>query len=460
MVVGIIKKKPSAAAALVSGMIAAAGASQPAAGQGITEERYRALYDSAFGAVYAKPDDLQAVLEFAKIALLAGDLEGAIGALERVLIFNPNLAEVQFQLGQLYRALGSYDAARLYFLRADPAQLPEEDRAVRAQALAALEAATARHRLNGIVSTGLRYQTNANTGPTDVARAFGASLTPTSGPRVDTNAFAGAVVGHSYDLGDQEGTTWESRATMYATRQFHRHSLNIALLELDTGPRVRLADAAAGNPTFRPYVLGNAFEFGGSLYFSTVGGGGNTTWQPASNWFLDSTFEVRELDYNNTASQSSASNKDGTQELLRLAVSYAPTNRDLITASVQGANYGARRRFETYQEASVSTSYTYRFPPPWTWSEQPWALTAAAGYVSRSYDGGDPSATPMVPPPLPPARPLRRVDAEWDLGGALTIGLANGVAFRFDVLQIWATSNVALYDYRNTAVLGTLELRF
>ena len=39
-----------------------AAANQPAAAQGITEERYRALYDSAFGATYAKPDDLQAVL--------------------------------------------------------------------------------------------------------------------------------------------------------------------------------------------------------------------------------------------------------------------------------------------------------------------------------------------------------------------------------------------------------------
>ncbi len=53
-----------------------------------------------------------------------------------------------------------------------------------------------------------------------------------------------------------------------------------------------------------------------------------------------------------------------------------------------------------------------------------------------------------------------RVDNEFDLGGALTIGLTSNAAFRFDVLQIWANSNVALYDYRNTAVFGTLELRF
>src|SRR5438876_741068 len=98
--VDIVKNKLSAAAGILGLMIAVAGTSQPTAAQGLIEERYRALYDSAFGATYAKPGDLQAVLEFAKIAALAGDFEGAIGALERVLIFNPNLAEVQFQLGQ------------------------------------------------------------------------------------------------------------------------------------------------------------------------------------------------------------------------------------------------------------------------------------------------------------------------------------------------------------------------
>src|SRR5256885_11243076 len=51
-----------------------------------------------------RPSDVGAALTFAKIATLAGDAEGAIGALERVLIFNPDLPEVDLAIGELYRA--------------------------------------------------------------------------------------------------------------------------------------------------------------------------------------------------------------------------------------------------------------------------------------------------------------------------------------------------------------------
>ncbi len=428
-----------------------AGSLAPAAAQGVVDPRYRALYDDAFRATYNNPGDLQAVLDFAKVAALAGDLEGAIGALERVLIFNPDIAEVQFQLGRLYQALGSYDAAKLYLQRADPAQLSAEDRTIREQSLASLDEATSRHRLTGYASTGLRYQTNANAGPSDTVRAFGGSPTASrQGARPDTNAFAGFVVGHSYDLGDQAGTTWDSRATGYATRQFHRHLLNITLLEIDTGPRFRFADAAAGSPTLRPYVVGNGFELGGSEYFASGGGGANATWQPAQGWGLDGTFEVRDLEYNNSATQPSATNKTATQTLGRLLASYTPTTRDLLVGTVQGVNYDARRPFETYKEVTLAGNYIHRFAAPWTLSEQPWSVGASGAYINRSYDRPDVSIDPRH----------TRADEEFDIGGAITIGLARGIDFRFDVLQIWANSNVALYQYRNTAVLGTMEFRF
>src|SRR5262249_9115106 len=153
------------AAAVLGFLIGLAGPHAPAAAQGVIDERYRALYDEAFKATYDNPGDLQAGLTFAKVAALAGHPRGAVGALGRVLIFNPDVAQVQFQLGQLYRQLGSEDAARIYLQRADPAQLSAEDRAARERSLAALDTATSRHHIGAFVTGGLRYQTNANAGP-------------------------------------------------------------------------------------------------------------------------------------------------------------------------------------------------------------------------------------------------------------------------------------------------------
>src|SRR4051794_34603931 len=47
-----------------------------------------------------------------------GDYEAAIGALERLLFYNPDLARVRYELGSLYYRLGSYEMAARYFKEA------------------------------------------------------------------------------------------------------------------------------------------------------------------------------------------------------------------------------------------------------------------------------------------------------------------------------------------------------
>jgi tetratricopeptide (TPR) repeat protein len=421
-----------------------------AAAQGVVDPKYRAMYDQAFRATYDHPDDLTAALEFAKVARLAGDIEGAIGALERVLIFNPDLAVVDLELGLLYRTLGSLDTARIHLLHADPAQLSPADRDVRERTLAEIDAALTRNKLSGIAATGLRYQTNVNAGATEAARLAGGAPGALASLRArgDADAFAAVTLTDSYDLDDQAGDTWDTRLSLYGTRQFHRHLLNIGLAELDTGPRFRLGDST--DPTLRPYALANVFELGGTTYFVSYGGGLNLHVPLGPRWIVDATFETRSLSFNQSSLEPTAPDYDARQVLLRLLVGYAPDDANLITATLQGADYDARRNFQTYDELRLSASYTHRFAAPWSFLSQPWAASLYGGPVGRWYDHADPNIDPLQ----------RRADGEWDLGAALIIGLADKLDFRLEVQQVWANSNVPLYEFRDTAVLGSIELRF
>ncbi|WP_372930833.1 tetratricopeptide repeat protein, partial [Methyloceanibacter sp.] len=63
----------------------------------------------------ARPNDLDLAFEYAKLSTEAGDYEGAISTLERMLIYAPNTPRLQFELGMLYYRLGAYDVARSYF---------------------------------------------------------------------------------------------------------------------------------------------------------------------------------------------------------------------------------------------------------------------------------------------------------------------------------------------------------
>ena len=97
-------------------------------------------YDAAFQETLSKPADLDVLFRFAGLATQMGDLEGAISALERMLLVNPDLPRVRLELGVLYYRLGSYEVARTYLDTAlkSPA-LPADVRSKAQEYLAEIE---------------------------------------------------------------------------------------------------------------------------------------------------------------------------------------------------------------------------------------------------------------------------------------------------------------------------------
>lgn len=97
-------------------------------------------YDAAFQEMLRKPADLDILFRFATLATQTGDLEGAISALERMLLINPQLPRVRLELGVLYYRLGSYEVARTYLDTVlKSAALPPEVRSKAEQFLAEIE---------------------------------------------------------------------------------------------------------------------------------------------------------------------------------------------------------------------------------------------------------------------------------------------------------------------------------
>jgi uncharacterized protein HemY len=86
---------------------------QQAPAAGPTDEE-RKIYDLAFQETLRKPSDPVTLVAFAEIAVRVGDLEGAISALDRLLLIDGDQPEVKLELGVLYFRLGSFEAARGY----------------------------------------------------------------------------------------------------------------------------------------------------------------------------------------------------------------------------------------------------------------------------------------------------------------------------------------------------------
>ena len=413
----------------------------PAAEAGAQDAALRQRYDEAFKAYYGNPNDLQAVAAYARAAAAYGDIEGAIGALERLAVQAPDSTDIQLQLGRLYYRLASFDAARSWYLKALAGNLSPADRDSVNRDLAQIAAVESPHRLAGSLLGGLAYETNANAGPTSLTPALGAVFTARLGPKSDNKIFASANIIDHYDLGRQDASELETRLALYASRQFRLHSLDITLAEADSGPRMALG-SVPGAMSIRPYVIGTALELGNSLYLAGPGLGTNFFARLAPALNLSTTFEVRGLSFHNFASQPTARNRDAVEFIARSELSYVLGTEDQLTGSVQAIGYLARRDFETYRQLTLAGAYVRRFAAPWSVSDTPWTLAIGGNRVWRPYGSPDPSIDPGT----------TRADREWTASATLIVGLPRGAYGQVQLSQIWVRSTVADFAYRDRTV--------
>lgn len=98
----------------------------------------QAEFDAAFSTMMENPGDLKATLHYANVASAMENYEAAIPALERVLFFNPELADIKLELGVMYYKLGSNDVARDYLNGAMAEGAPQDVVAKASSYLAAM----------------------------------------------------------------------------------------------------------------------------------------------------------------------------------------------------------------------------------------------------------------------------------------------------------------------------------
>ena len=270
---------------------------------------------SCSSACLLKPDDLDAGFQYAQLETELGDYEAAIGALERILYYNPNLPRVKLQLGVLYFHLRSYEMARNYFDAVlNAPDTPDDVRNEVQTYVAAVDKAVAINQLSIYGQFGLAYQTNANAGPNSpnvLALGQNALLSPQFQKTPDWNAFGLVTVHDFYDFQDQHGDGWESDLIAYYSQQFKVTRLDLGLAELRTGPRIGIGDY--GGPSIHPYAIGNELTLGGVNYLNTLGGGVSLNWPVNENLTITPGVEFRNRYFYNSANYPTAAGQSGGQ---------------------------------------------------------------------------------------------------------------------------------------------------
>ena len=436
--------------AVISGAIALLGSGElfvpPVCAQGVPG---LLSPDPLFQAMLSSPSSLDTTLRYAVSAKQRGDLEAAIGALERLLFYNSNLSLVEFELGTLYFRLGSYQMARGYFERVLNAADATADMKERAQEyLDEIAKRLQPDQWSGYAQTGFRYQTNASFGPTQQS-LIGATRPINSQlrPQPDGNWFGAFALNYTHDFENQSGDVFEVNLGGYTAQQFHVSAVDTDLLDIRVGPRFGIflddLNGASLNPTrSQPECCSQMRPT------SEVSGGGVTMHFNWANIALDPYAEFRQMDYHSTGLYPLASGLTGNLVTAALQAS------SIISESVR---WNARWAFYSSNDASPWFSYNRFAFDIWfpcaiasPWGGPNWVLTPSFTVSPWFYRQPDPAIVPFV----------TEHAFEWRAGAGLDIPIQDRIALGLAVQYRAIISNIPGNTVRDFTVSLGPAVRF
>ncbi|WOJ89837.1 tetratricopeptide repeat protein [Methylocapsa polymorpha] len=389
----------------------------------------------------SNPSNLDATLRYAVGARQAGDVEASIGALERLLFFNPKLALVRFELGALYFRLGSYEMARGYFESAETSPDAPADMKQRAQEfLDTIEKKLQPDQFSGFAQTGFRFQTNASLGPSQQS-LVGATRTVNSQlfAQPDWNWFGIVGLNYVHDFGNQNGDVIEANLLAYDAQQFKASAVDTGFLDIRVGPRFGVLQGVLNGASIKPYVVVTGAMLADVPYFGSAGGGVtmHLNW---ANVAFDPYVEVRRSGYQSSGLYPLASGLDGT--LTSVGVQAAGQIVEGVRWQSRLAFYHSDDAFAWYSYDRYAFDFSFPATVPSPWGGRNWIVTPSFGVGQWLYRQPDPIVNPFI----------TEHDLDWRVGLGLDIPIKDRFGLGLQVQYRVLNSNVPGNTVRDLAV--------
>jgi hypothetical protein len=344
-----------------------------------------------FAAMLRDPSNLDIAFEYAAVSVQLGDLEGAISTLERMLIFSPGLPRLQLELGVLYYRLGAYQTAETYFrtVAANPS-VPAEVQAQVADYLDAIASGAAGKAVTAMLTTGIRWQSNANAGPSDptiVLNGLPFQLNAGALGTADVNGYGTASLNSSTDL-RRQGATLDLSLAAYGAIYRNQTAFNTGIVEMKVGPTFTLQRFEMDNATLGFYGVASAAILGGSLYQGVLGAGTKLKVELNAKSVVILSIEGRSEAYINSPLRPTASIGSGERY-----IAAATWERQLTPAIMAFLTLTGERRvtvpFQSHWKVSGTTGIAIKFDSLIRRIDGKWILALSTGIRHSKNDAPD-----------------------------------------------------------------------
>ena len=413
-----------------------------------TPDQVRIAYDKAFETMFKDPANLEKTFSFAGLAIKAGDFEGAISSLERMLILDPNLPRVRYELGVLYFKLGSYDVAATYFeeLLEDkntPKVLVEKA----APFIEEIESRLTNHSFSGSIFSGIKYQTNASSGPRSTkVKLFGApSFLPDEFTnKGDFDVFASGSINYSYDFQSEPKKLLEAGLNVYGNEQFDQTFVNARVIDAHIGPKLIVPLAFLNNPIVRPFIAGDYLIVSEDESYYSHGAGFSADIRATEklNLNLDARVMARE--------NKDASILDGFRNRMTINASYIASETMQIQFSSIVATEETKTNIQNNRDYTLNASINKTFKAPFNLIKDPLSAGLSFGGSFREYAGPNPTIDPDT----------TRNDYTIRFSPSLTIPAGETMAILLSAGFTRVDSNIPNSEYDNISVTLGISKQF
>ena len=411
-------------------------------------------FEDAYREVLKDPGNLDKSFRFTQLAIERGDFEAAISALERMLITNPNLPRVRLELGVLYFRLGSYALAKSYLESAVKGKdVPPVVRERVGVFLAKINDLLSTSKVFGSVSAGLRYQTNANAGPSSSSvMLFGipAELDEAFTRQKDGNFFGALNLRHVYDMETQEQTTLNTDLFAFGSKHLEQDQVDVLFVELVTGPRFRVGSEGSGNTLIRPFVSGNVIHLGEDVLYASFGGGLEVSSQVNDKLGLTIRYDARDKRFDDNTSRPNASDEDGVEQSGQVTAAFAISPAVNAFARARLKAHDARVDYEANREYGGLAGLSVSYEPPIGNPSRRWLTSVSSEFSYVEYDAPDPAVSPTT----------KREDRKWSLRVQTNIPLSKLMSIGLGVTYSRTSSNLPNFEQTNTGVAVSLNHSF
>lgn len=411
-------------------------------------------FEQAFQHMLQDPSNLDKSFKYAELGIQVGDYEAAISALERMLLYNPDLPRVRLELGVLYFRLGSYAIARTYLTRAvEGENVPDDVRARVAVFLDEIDNRLSRHRFSGSVYGGIRYQDNANAGPERAA----INLLDGEGvldneftKKVDWNGFVSANFRHVYDPQLHSGDVLETNVLLYGSGQSSEHQLDLVFAEITVGPRGQLMREYIENASWRPHIIGSTVNLDESPYYYTYGGGIDVDKQftARTNGALNTS--VVQKKYQADAGRTTARMQNGLEAEVGANVRHQLLDNVALTGSAGVTNLDTDISLFANTEYSASAGASVTHGVPKFIGTGPWTTSLSGTALYSRHHAPDPAVNSVK----------KRKDKEARVTLSTTVPINKSWSVTSTLARTAVDSNFLNYTYNNWAMSIGASVRF